>query len=87
MTNSEIHREFSGTNFLTPTILDYGQRQEYVYELSEGDGIFGGKIFGVTVRNIKTKQDEHDMSEMFHSLNAAYRYIDSSFNESMKEIT
>lgn len=67
-----------GRNFVTPTILDYGQKAGVVYELAEGE-IFHDKIFGVTVVDIGSKSNTpHPLSSSFSTLNEAYRYIDSN---------
>lgn len=53
--NTEVmqifNKVFKGQkNILTPTVIEYGViNEKYVYELSCGDGLTGGKMYGVTV--------------------------------------
>lgn len=62
---------FQGKNFMTPNVLGYFKlRPGYGYaELSEGRGMDGERIFGVTVRPDRT------MGRLFHSRADAQEYI------------
>ena len=40
---------FKGKNFMTPNVIRYGETDNFYYELSKGQGISGGDIYGVTV--------------------------------------
>lgn len=73
-TREQIKTYFKGKNSMTPTILEYGQRKNYVFELSEGM-FMGNKIFGVTVVDPENQED-NSLSESFDSLNEAYAHID-----------
>ena len=73
----KIKAKFSGTNFMTPDVLKYGESSdgEHIYELSKGIGMSKNKIFGVTVL---TKEGEStDLSELWDSLDEAQGHIAS----------
>lgn len=64
-------RLFTGKNFMTPTILGYGRiGDKFVYEVSEGPAIFevGKKIYGFTVKDIKTFETHQEYSGPFASM-------------------
>ena len=79
MTRIEIdalfHRVYKRqTNLLTPLIVRRGQKSGFCYEISEGDSISGGSLYGVTVlqpNGIKRP----DLNECFHSLKEAETHI------------
>lgn len=70
---------FQGSNFMTPDVLNYftGRYAGAVahVELSEGRGITGAPIYGVTVRGAKGATFTPDPSCLKHSKQAALHYI------------
>jgi hypothetical protein len=80
---SEPRGVFPGQNFITPNILGYfrgevGNRIAYV-ELSEGRGMAGEPIFGVTVRRPNGANLDPNLSKLMHSRAAAMAYIEDIF--------
>jgi hypothetical protein len=64
-------------NFVTPTIIRYGEVVNYVYELSEGRGFLsGGMIYGVTLLTKEGERVHHKLSKCFSSRLEALDYID-----------
>lgn len=65
---------FQGRNFMTPDVLSYyvtGHQGRTAYvEVSEGRGMDGGRIFGVTVRQMDGARFDPDPSSLEHSLEA-----------------
>ena len=70
---------FNGqTNIMTPDVLRYGSKRQYVYEVSQGRGIFGEIIFGLTVLKLTKHagiQHRHALSNCFRSLNDVHEAI------------
>lgn len=65
-------------NFMTPTILRYGNIGNLGYEISKGRGIYDETIFGFTVIELDTKKRRLDLCECFHSMsevNAAIKNL------------
>ena len=54
-------------NFMTPDVLEYGQRGEYIFEVSKGKGIGGETIYGLTVLGI-SGEHYHELSGCYHSI-------------------
>jgi hypothetical protein len=50
-------------NFMTPNIVRYGKKGEYLYELSKGEGIGGGTIYGVTFLTLEGERPEERVSK------------------------
>lgn len=49
-------------NFLTPNVVEFGETEKFIYELSSGEGIRrGSKMFGVTVLE-KDGTKRHDLN-------------------------
>ncbi len=61
-------------NFMTPTLLGYYEIPNGVAELSEGEGIFTEKLYGVTV--VRNSQRDNDNSTCFTSKQEALDYIE-----------
>ena len=64
--------KYKGRNFMTPTVTGYGSRQagRYLYEISQGRGFKGERIYGVTVlerQNDDNYESNHDLSQCCHS--------------------
>ena len=59
-------KHVSGNNFMSPEILAYGHcwNQDYVFEISRGNGIFSRWIYGITIVH-KTDGHDHDRSSSF----------------------
>ncbi len=63
MTHADIRQIFEdvykgSTNLMTPDVIGYGKKGRFIYELSEGRGIMGDNLYGVTVLTLtgeKTK--------------------------------
>lgn len=71
---------FRGNNFMTPTVLAYyrlalGSRRVVYAELSEGRGMHGEPIFGVTVRRPNGDRLTPDPSTMYWSRDDAMQAI------------
>lgn len=64
-----------GENFMTPQVLKYITVRDYEVELSQGNGIGGTPIFGVTVVNRVTMEQDHEQSQCFESKKQALAYI------------
>ena len=47
---------------------------EYAYELSRGDALGGGTVWGVTIT--KGNAIEHDLSKSFYAMEEAHAYIE-----------
>jgi len=76
-----VHAHFPGRNIMTPTYIG-AWRTTYqgataIAELTEGRGIYGQRIFGVTVRQDTkgTRFPGDDPSTLFYSQRAAMEYI------------
>jgi hypothetical protein len=88
--NKELEIRFKsivgGSNFMTPIVIDYFERGDYIIELSTGNGKFCGLYgYGVTVANTKTNEHCIDLCESFSDANKdiarekAMEYINSLF--------
>lgn len=66
-------------NFMTPNLIEYGLIAPYMaYELSKGEGIGGGTIYGVTVLRSKygkPTEKLRELSECFETIALAKRHI------------
>lgn len=83
MDRSEISAIFrrvygSNQNFMTPKVMDYGQRGRFVWELSSGRGMSNQPIYGVTIIEVDGSR-RLDLSRMFPSEHAARKYIRDDF--------
>ena len=60
MTATQAFRQQFGDspNVMTPTVLEHGTTTRHHWELSTGDGIFGGQLFGVTVLTLDGERTE-----------------------------
>lgn len=68
--------KFNGKkNFITPNVLSYSETHNYYIELSQGTGIDGQNIWGITVIEKDSKEHRHDLSNLFHSKQEADRFI------------
>lgn len=66
LTQTDIRQVFSrrykgDRNFMTPSVVRFGQHGVYIYELSKGDWM-GSDIYGLTF--IKTDDLNYDCSDM-----------------------
>ena len=75
MTLSEYRKIFPSKNFLTPTVIRYGEINNIFYELSEGNGISNERIWGVTIHDVLGNNTDRFESKAFSSLNEAEQYI------------
>jgi hypothetical protein len=68
---------FRGSNFMTPSVLEYGESadKKYIYELSFGKGMSNNTLYGVTV--LTSKGEATDRSELLDTLSEAREYISS----------
>jgi len=49
-----FERVFKGQpNFMTPEVIGYGQRGDFIFECSEGRGIEQERIFGLTILDLE----------------------------------
>ncbi len=52
-----------GPNFMTPTIVKYGETDDHFYEISQGEsGMTRDLIFGVTSLDARTLEHEWDVN-------------------------
>lgn len=85
----DIAKHFPGRNLVTPDIIEYGQVNNFIYELSSGLKPFSDKtkrilVYGVTICE-KTSSDQFikrsDLTEYFGTeLENAYTYINNLKN-------
>jgi len=68
-------------NVMTPHIMGFLRRGDYVIELSRGKGIFTPFMYGVTVVNLLTKKQGYDLSACFDTEQEARDYINTLGNE------
>jgi hypothetical protein len=66
-------------NFMTPNVVKTGWCGKLrAFELSSGEGIMGGRIYGVSVVQLRedgTTERCYDLSQVFDSIRAANEYI------------
>jgi hypothetical protein len=79
--NHELRKQFrkvmQGNNLMTPDIIDYclsGSKQ-HICELSNGIGMSGHKIFGVTVVDISSNTHIYKLGRCFTDVHEAREYI------------
>ena len=90
MQQKEIANVFSKVfhgrpNFMTPTVVRYGVKPPYLYELSKGEGIGGGTVYGVTVIGIHDHKHDIPKSRLFHSLTEANEYIENGIRRALSD--
>ena len=75
---SEIFkRHVAGVNIMTPYPLAYGFiGKRWVYEITEGTGIVGEAIFGVTVIDKETGKLIEDAGGLFDRKEAAFEWAE-----------
>lgn len=64
---------------MTPDVYGYGFiGKGHVYELSEGRGIMGNPIFGLSILNMDGERDEYAINEsgLFDSKQAAQQWVE-----------
>lgn len=62
-------------NVITPDVLIYQYAGDYIVELSHGESMSGGDMYGVTVVNAKKREHEREMSKCFDTRKEARTYI------------
>jgi len=62
-------------NIMTPDVIKYGSRGNFVYELSVGEGFDRDNVYGVTVLDRINGEKRHDLSKCFGTEDKAYTYI------------
>lgn len=62
-------------NFMTPNVIGYITVRDYEVELSEGNGIGGTPLFGVTVVNRVTLERELELDRSFDNIKTAKLYV------------
>lgn len=60
---------------MTPNFVRYVNTPNYVVELSQGRGLRGNDLFGVTIVNKNTGERELELDQMFYSREFAEAYI------------
>lgn len=77
-------------NFMTPNLIRYGLIAPYMaYELSSGEGINGGQLYGVTVLRSKFGKPIEKMrqiSQAFGTLAEAEAHINNLIKEQQNEL-
>jgi len=81
---SELSELFEGANLMTPEILGYYGTKEFAIELSTGTGIFGDRIFGVTVK--VNGESDYELNRCLHSKTEAINYINKLLDEAEVEL-
>ena len=66
---------FRGVNFMTPEVLGHYKLRKGWAELSQGRGMEGEPIYGVTVRMLGGARLTPDPSKLLYSRAEALRYI------------
>lgn len=71
----------NSTNMMTPEILGFGLLPFGAYELACGKGIYGEKIYGVSVVRVISSdpletERERELSQLFHSRISADNHIE-----------
>ena len=67
------HTYGDSPNFMTPTVMEYGATRDHVWEMSWGEGILGGNLFGVTILTLTG--DRTALSKSFGDEDRARTYI------------
>lgn len=68
---------FQGRNFMTPQFVSFHYSDKLAIELSTGTGMLSGnRLYGVTVKDRKTKESLHELSKCLHSAVEADNYIE-----------
>lgn len=80
----KFRRIVKGVNIMTPEVVDYFKRGDYIVELSKGNGQFcGSYCYGVTVANVAENEHCTNLSKGFFNrdknaaLKEAMDYINS----------
>ena len=79
LSRSEISKHFLSKNFMTPDILEYGQKGNYIYEISTGE-FMDNLIFGVTVltkNKYRSYSDNYEINKACYTIEEAREYIAS----------
>lgn len=75
-TSGQIFRSLvPNKNFMTPSVIEYVTVRDYEVELSQGNGIGGTPLFGVTVVNRVTRERCLDLDNSFDNIKSARLYI------------
>ena len=70
-----ISAKFKGKNFMTPHVIEYGETENYIYELSWGHGSEpNSELYGVTVLNKDGSRTE-GLSTCFNTEEQAKQHI------------
>ncbi len=73
--NQAFRKAFGSTaNFMTPGVMERGSTASHHWELSTGEGIFGGELFGVTVLTLDGERT-NGLSQSFSSETEARQHI------------
>lgn len=64
-------------NPFTPTIIQYQYAGDYMVELSHGEAMGGGELYGVTVVHTTKKEYRHDLSQCFATRKEARTHINT----------
>jgi hypothetical protein len=67
-------------HFMTPNAIRYGKAGRYLYELSEGRGIYSDRMYGVTFLNLDGSKTT-GLNSHFSSQIKAERFIKNLRNE------
>lgn len=76
MENQHLSKFFKGRNFLTPVVIEYGETENYIYELSkENENPSSIGIYGVTV--VTKTGEETTLNKCCNSFREAQTYIET----------
>ncbi len=62
-----FRRGVRGNNFMTLEFISYGEAGAFVYEITQGRGIDGERMYGLTVVETDGCKPRHDLSGAAHS--------------------
>ena len=82
-----FERVFNGQpNFMTPDVIGYGQRKDFIFEVSEGKGFDSKRIYGLTVLDLEgTKY--HEYSGMYNTKAGVNNAVADLNNKELLPIT
>lgn len=70
-----FRKAVKGKNIITPEVIAYEVAGDYVVELSVGEAMGSGKMYGVTVVTIKTGERAIERDKCFYDRKEARTYI------------
>jgi len=81
-----FNRFFKSKNIMTPYVLDYGKKNNHIFEISKGKGIDHKTIYGVTVLEINGGDESGAYTKTINSTNYYHDTDLSCLCHSMDEV-